>query len=179
MLPFTSSRSSTLPMSNLSYFASRTPSATFSKSQNKAMLCVSVEAAIARAAASAARLAAEHLDLNAAIGCVADDLFHARQCIAVARLRQRLRAALAFGLNALGVDAFGDEIAFDRIGAALGKLLVHRSRAGGIAMADDVHAGILHLLQARHELVELLAAERLDARARERKQRAGRQRELL
>ena len=38
MLPFSSSFSSTLPMSNFAYLASRTPSATFSKSQNTAML---------------------------------------------------------------------------------------------------------------------------------------------
>src|SRR6185369_7340182 len=41
MEPFSSSRSSTRLMSNLSYFASCTPSATFSKSQNSAMLRVS------------------------------------------------------------------------------------------------------------------------------------------
>src|SRR3954467_366279 len=38
MEPFASSRSSTFSMSNFSYFASRTPSATFSKSQNTARL---------------------------------------------------------------------------------------------------------------------------------------------
>src|SRR5687768_231419 len=38
MLPLRSSRCSTLPISNSEYFASRTPSATFSKSQNTAML---------------------------------------------------------------------------------------------------------------------------------------------
>src|SRR5688572_26300077 len=43
MLPFSSSRSRTLPMSKRSYFASRTPRATFSKSQNTAMLFVSFE----------------------------------------------------------------------------------------------------------------------------------------
>src|SRR5438552_18306895 len=41
MLPLRSSRSSTFPMSNLSYFASWTPSAMFSKSQNRAMLVTS------------------------------------------------------------------------------------------------------------------------------------------
>src|SRR6185436_8026771 len=41
MLPLRSSFSRTLPMSNLSYFASRTPSATFSKSQKTARLRVS------------------------------------------------------------------------------------------------------------------------------------------
>src|SRR5579864_5961131 len=54
MLPFSSRRSSTSLMSNLSYFASRTPSATFSKSQNSAMLtfslddamCISIEAVV-------------------------------------------------------------------------------------------------------------------------------------
>src|SRR4051812_24807339 len=38
MEPLASSRSSTFCMSNFSYFASRTPSATFSKSQNTARL---------------------------------------------------------------------------------------------------------------------------------------------
>src|SRR3954471_12418624 len=38
MLPFASSRSSTFSMSNAEYFASRTPSARFSKSQNTARL---------------------------------------------------------------------------------------------------------------------------------------------
>src|SRR4051812_31886645 len=38
MEPLASSRSSTFSMSNFSYFASRTPSATFSKSQNTARL---------------------------------------------------------------------------------------------------------------------------------------------
>src|SRR5512135_1286359 len=52
MLPFRSSRSSTLPMSNFSYFASRTPSATFSKSQKTAMLRVSGVAAIGASSAS-------------------------------------------------------------------------------------------------------------------------------
>src|SRR5581483_11002371 len=42
MLPFSSKRSSTLPMSKLPWCDSRTPSATFSKSQNTAMLLVSV-----------------------------------------------------------------------------------------------------------------------------------------
>src|SRR5690349_6872154 len=97
MLPFTSSRSSTLPMSNLSYFASRTPSATFSKSQNNAMLWVSFDAVIAfsalRTDRSAARLAgATHFDLDSAIGRVADDLFRACQRIAIACFGQRLRA---------------------------------------------------------------------------------------
>src|SRR6185437_422648 len=46
MLPLSSSRSSTFPMSNFSYFASRTPRATFSKSQKTAMLLVSGVAAI-------------------------------------------------------------------------------------------------------------------------------------
>jgi cytochrome oxidase Cu insertion factor (SCO1/SenC/PrrC family) len=41
MLPLSSRRSSTGLMSNFSYLASRTPSATFSKSQNSAMLRVS------------------------------------------------------------------------------------------------------------------------------------------
>src|SRR5436190_246333 len=86
------------PITNLSFFASRTPSATFSKSQNSAMLWVSFWAAIARCVkvgALAARLAADHLDLDAAIGRIADDLFHARQCIAVACLGHRLSTALA------------------------------------------------------------------------------------
>src|SRR5262245_60378878 len=42
MLPFTSRRSRTFFMSKRSYFASRTPRARFSKSQNTAMLRVSV-----------------------------------------------------------------------------------------------------------------------------------------
>src|SRR5712692_2828203 len=46
MLPFRSRRSSTLLMSNLAYFASRTPSATFSKSQKSAMFTVSLDALI-------------------------------------------------------------------------------------------------------------------------------------
>src|SRR5258708_40328281 len=46
MLPLSSRRSSTSLMSNLSYFASRTPSATFSKSQNSAMLTVSLDDAM-------------------------------------------------------------------------------------------------------------------------------------
>src|SRR5690242_17247495 len=41
MLPFNRRRSSTGLMSNFSYFASRTPSATFSKSQNTAILTFS------------------------------------------------------------------------------------------------------------------------------------------
>ena len=55
--PFSSSRSSTRLMSNLSYFASRTPSATFSKSQNSAMLRVSWAAAMFRFSRFAAMLA--------------------------------------------------------------------------------------------------------------------------
>src|SRR5438128_3409134 len=46
MLPLRSRRSSTLRMSNCAYFASRTPSATFSKSQNTAMFLVSAGAVI-------------------------------------------------------------------------------------------------------------------------------------
>src|SRR5258708_1973897 len=46
MLPFNSSRSSTWPILNLAYFASRTPSATFSKSQNTARLRSSMSIAI-------------------------------------------------------------------------------------------------------------------------------------
>src|SRR6267378_4470859 len=42
MLPFSRRRSRTLLMSNCAYFASRTPRATFSKSQNTAMLLMSV-----------------------------------------------------------------------------------------------------------------------------------------
>ena len=62
MLPFTSRRSSTLLMSNLSYLASRTPRATFSKSQNTAMLRVSFGTAMARASArNPERLGARHL----------------------------------------------------------------------------------------------------------------------
>src|SRR5690349_8606541 len=48
MLPFRSSRSRTLAMSNRSYFASRTPRATFSKSQKTAMLFVSWEVGMGR-----------------------------------------------------------------------------------------------------------------------------------
>src|SRR5216683_5043434 len=48
MLPFRSRRSRTLLMSNCAYFASRTPSATFSKSQNTAMLLVSAEGVMER-----------------------------------------------------------------------------------------------------------------------------------
>src|SRR4051794_26761642 len=179
MLPFTSRRSSTLPMSNLSYFASRTPSATFSKSQNNAMLCVSVLAAIVGPRGSAARLAADDFDLHPAIRCVADDLFHARQCIAIARLGQRLRTALALGPDALGVDAVRHQILLDRFGAALGQPFVHRRRAGRIAVADDAHSLEVELFQPRDQLIELLASERLDARARQRKQRTGVERELF
>src|SRR5712691_4340531 len=46
MLPFRSRRSSTLLMSNLAYFASRTPSATFSKSQKSAMFTLSLDTVI-------------------------------------------------------------------------------------------------------------------------------------
>src|SRR5262245_3999206 len=46
MLPLSSSRSSTLAMSNFSYLASRTPSAMFSKSQNSAMLVTSLRCAM-------------------------------------------------------------------------------------------------------------------------------------
>src|SRR5574337_359159 len=46
MLPLSSRRSSTGLMSNFSYFASRTPRATFSKSQNTAMLTLSWDEAI-------------------------------------------------------------------------------------------------------------------------------------
>src|SRR3972149_5817457 len=46
MLPLSSSRSSTLSMSNFAYLASATPRATFSKSQNSAMLVISAGAAM-------------------------------------------------------------------------------------------------------------------------------------
>src|SRR5512145_2604522 len=46
MLPLASRRSSTGLMSNFSYWASRTPRATFSKSQKRAMLAVSLGAAM-------------------------------------------------------------------------------------------------------------------------------------
>src|SRR5260221_9562017 len=46
MLPLSSRRSSTLSMSNFAYLASLTPSATFSKSQNSAMLMMSDRAAM-------------------------------------------------------------------------------------------------------------------------------------
>src|ERR1700686_4889009 len=48
MLPLRSRRSRNLPMSNCAYFASRTPSATFSKSQKTAMFLVSVGVVISR-----------------------------------------------------------------------------------------------------------------------------------
>src|SRR5690349_1625665 len=47
MLPLSSRRSSTLAMSKRSYFASRTPRATFSKSQKTAMLIVASGSAMA------------------------------------------------------------------------------------------------------------------------------------
>ncbi len=57
MLPLSSSFSSTLPMSNLEYLASRTPRATFSKSQNTAMLLMvgfAMRSSYTRVATSAA-----------------------------------------------------------------------------------------------------------------------------
>src|SRR5512140_2456613 len=61
MLPLSSSRSSTFLMSNCAYFASRTPSATFSKSQNRAMLVISGWAAMCRSFVSQKLLSLKRL----------------------------------------------------------------------------------------------------------------------
>jgi hypothetical protein len=70
MLPFNSKRSSTRDISNLSYFASLTPIAKFSKSQKTAIVCVrSGAVAMKQILHGAARIAtgsgAEYARLNA------------------------------------------------------------------------------------------------------------------
>src|SRR5438067_12929656 len=90
-----------------------------------------------------------------------------------------LLLALAFGVDAVRLDALGDEVRLYRLGAAHGELLVVGVAADRVGVADGDHHFEVHASDLRREIVELRLALGLDDRLVEVEEHVGREGDLL
>src|SRR4051812_29437593 len=103
------------------------------------------------------RTRARHLELDATV------LSATLGCLVVGN---RLRFAAADGLYLRTVHALAHEVSLDRLGAALGELLVRCGAAGTVSVARDGHGFDLHtrLRELQRNIVELRTAFRFEIR---------------
>ena len=89
------------------------------------------------------------------------------------------RFALAFRIDAAGLDTLAHQVILDRIGAALGELLVVNVAAKAVGVAGGENFVIRHAVKLAYQAIEHRLAFGLQYRFVKREQRIAREAELL
>ena len=100
-------------------------------------------------------LGADDFDVNATVRLQASNNLGALRSLALIGLGDRLLAALAFGVDAVGRNTLGNQVVLDRSGTLLGQLLVVGVAADAVGVTDGQDDFQLHVLGLGGEIVEL------------------------